>query len=243
MGKLICIIDGDFMRRRVIESQSFYYSGPAIRQHCLRHLLPGEELLRILYYAAAPYGGQGVHPKTGEAIDFGRTEQHRMADEFFRGLAGTPQMALRLGRLAWQYNAWNIAAHRLPDLLSGRIEVADLGPEDIRPDFRQKAVDMRIGLDIATIALKRQAERLVLITNDADFVPAVKLARREGLTVCLDPLWAGVSADLREHVDYVRNLLEVKSDGFRRVSDPKEYDPSLCGAGECASGQGSPGGE
>lgn len=232
MGKLICIIDGDFMRRRVIESQSFYYTGQAIRQHCLRHVLPGEELLRILYYAAAPFDGQGVHPKTGETVDFARTEQHRMADEFFRGLASTPQMALRLGRLAWQYNAWNIATHRLPDLLSGRISVSDLGPEDIRPDFRQKAVDMRIGLDIATIALKGQAERLVLVTNDADFVPAVKLARKEGLTVCLDPLWAGVSADLREHVDYVRNLLPIQNPNFRRQPDPKEYDPGQAAPGE-----------
>lgn len=237
MGKLICIIDGDFMRRRVIESQSFYYSGQTIRQHCLRHVLPGEELLRILYYAAAPFGGQGVHPKTGETIDFSRTEQHRMAEDFFRGLASTPQVALRLGRLAWQYNAWNIATHRLPELLSGRIAVSDLGAEDIRPDFRQKAVDMRIGLDIATIALKRQAERLVLVTNDADFVPAVKLARKEGLTVCLDPLWAGVSADLREHVDYVRNLLPVKNENFRRQSDPKEFDPGQAEEAEGPDGE------
>lgn len=237
MGKLICIIDGDFMRRRVIESQSFYYSGQTIRQHCLRHVLPGEELLRILYYAAAPFGGQGVHPKTGETIDFSRTEQHRMAEDFFRSLASTPQVALRLGRLAWQYNAWNIATHRLPELLSGRIAVSDLGAEDIRPDFRQKAVDMRIGLDIATIALKRQAERLVLVTNDADFVPAVKLARKEGLTVCLDPLWAGVSADLREHVDYVRNLLPVKNENFRRQSDPKEFDPGQAEEAEGPDGE------
>lgn len=233
MGKVICIIDGDFMRRRIIESQSFFYTGSAIRQHCIRHILPGEELLRIIYYAAAPFTGRGVHPKTGETIDFSQTEQHRMADEFFRSLAATPQMALRLGRLAWQYNAWNIASHRLPDLLAGRISVTDLGVEDIRPDFRQKAVDMRIGLDIAAIALKQQASRLVLVTNDADFVPAVKLARKEGLTVCLDPLWAGVSGDLREHVDYVRNLLVPKSDSFRKYPDPKEYDPSSCEVGEC----------
>lgn len=233
MGKVICIVDGDFMRRRVIESQAFYYAGQAIRQHCIRHLLPGDELLRILYYAAAPFDGRGVHPKTGESIDFSQTEQHRMADELFRSLAATPQMALRLGRLAWQYNAWSISSQRLPDLLAGRTAISDLSAEDIRPDFRQKAVDMRIGLDIASIALKQLATRLVLVTNDADFVPAVKLARKEGITVCLDPLWASVSGDLREHVDYVRNLLVPKNENFRRYPDPKEYDPSACEVGEC----------
>lgn len=51
------------------------------------------------------------------------------------------------------------------------------------------------------------ADRLVLIANDADYVPAVKLARREGLTVALDPLWTRAAEDLRENVDYIVNKL------------------------------------
>jgi uncharacterized LabA/DUF88 family protein len=42
-------------------------------------------------------------------------------------------------------------------------------------------------LDIASVAYKRQADQIVLVAGDADFVPAAKLARREGIDFILDP--------------------------------------------------------
>jgi len=39
--------------------------------------------------------------------------------------------------------------------------------------------------------------------GDSDFVPAAKLARREGVEFLLDPLWQQVSDELNEHVDGV----------------------------------------
>jgi uncharacterized LabA/DUF88 family protein len=41
------------------------------------------------------------------------------------------------------------------------------------------------------------------VTGDSDFVPAAKLARREGVEFLLDPLWQQFSEDLTEHVDDV----------------------------------------
>jgi uncharacterized LabA/DUF88 family protein len=41
------------------------------------------------------------------------------------------------------------------------------------------------------------------VTGDSDFVPAAKLARREGVEFLLDPLWQRVSDELTEHVDGV----------------------------------------
>ena len=64
---------------------------------------------------------------------------------------------------------------------------------------------MRIGLDIASITLKKQANTIVLVSGDSDFVPAAKLARREGVTFILDPLWQNVSPDLFEHIDGLRS--------------------------------------
>lgn len=64
---------------------------------------------------------------------------------------------------------------------------------------------MRIGLDIASITLKRQADTVILVSGDSDFVPAAKLARREGVTFILDPLWHNVSNDLLEHIDGLRS--------------------------------------
>ena len=62
---------------------------------------------------------------------------------------------------------------------------------------------MRIGLDIASITLKKQADTIILVAGDADFVPAAKLARREGVKIILDPLWRSVAKDLYEHIDGV----------------------------------------
>ena len=71
---------------------------------------------------------------------------------------------------------------------------------------------MRIGLDIASITLKKQADIIMLVSGDADFVPAAKLTRREGVKFVLDPLWHHISDDLQEHVDHLRS-------GFSRPED------------------------
>ena len=42
---------------------------------------------------------------------------------------------------------------------------------------------MRVGLDIASLTLKKQVEVIVLVTGDSDFVPAMKFARREGALI------------------------------------------------------------
>lgn len=64
---------------------------------------------------------------------------------------------------------------------------------------------MRIGLDIASLSFKCQVDQIVLVAGDADFVPAAKLARREGIDFILDPLWSNVHPSLHEHVDGVRS--------------------------------------
>jgi uncharacterized LabA/DUF88 family protein len=67
----------------------------------------------------------------------------------------------------------------------------------------QKGVDIRIGLDMAWIALKRIADALVLVTGDSDFVPVMKFARREGLKVYLEAMGHGVRRELKAHADRV----------------------------------------
>lgn len=62
---------------------------------------------------------------------------------------------------------------------------------------------MRIGLDMASMTLKRQVDTIILVTGDSDFIPAAKLARREGAELILDSMGQKVSAELREHVDEV----------------------------------------
>ncbi len=73
--------------------------------------------------------------------------------------------------------------------------------------LKQKGVDMRIGVDIASLALKKHVNTIVLVAGDSDFVPAAKLARREGVDFILDPLWQKINADLFEHIDGLQSGL------------------------------------
>ena len=62
---------------------------------------------------------------------------------------------------------------------------------------------MKMGFDIALIATKKIADLLAIIAGDSDIVPALKLARREGMQVCLDPLRNPIRPELSEHVDFI----------------------------------------
>ena len=42
---------------------------------------------------------------------------------------------------------------------------------------------------------------MILIAGDSDFVPAAKLARREGIDFVLDPMGAAIHEELSEHID------------------------------------------
>jgi uncharacterized LabA/DUF88 family protein len=95
----------------------------------------------------------------------------------------------------------------------------EITERDVNIGLRQKGVDMRIGLDIATMTLKHQVDTLVLVTGDSDFVPAAKLARREGVEFLLDPLWQQVSDELNEHVDGVVSAFsKPAADGPARIA-------------------------
>lgn len=62
-------------------------------------------------------------------------------------------------------------------------EPRQLTDDDFQPDFRQKGVDMRIGLDVASYSMQAGVNEICVISNDADLIPAMKLARKNGKIV------------------------------------------------------------
>lgn len=79
--------------------------------------------------------------------------------------------------------------------------IDDLKEDDFQLEIQQKGVDMRIGLDIASLAQKGLVDQIVLIAGDSDFVPAAKHARREGIDFILDPMWHTIKSSLNMHID------------------------------------------
>lgn len=78
---------------------------------------------------------------------------------------------------------------------------------DFEPKFEQKSVDMRIGLNIATMSEHRSIDLIALATNDTDCIPAMKHARRAGLQVALVVVSGYTPApDLLAHADFHRTI-------------------------------------
>lgn len=146
-------------------------------------------------------------------LNFQDTETYKFRSEFHQHLRRTRKAALRLGRLR-DGARWIIRPSSAKDLLSGKKLVEDLSDDDFTYDVQQKGVDIRLGLDIASLAYKRLVSRIILVTGDSDFVPAAKLARREGIEIVLDPMWASVNDYLYEHIDGLRSVIDATSGKF-----------------------------
>lgn len=86
-------------------------------------------------------------------------------------------------------------------MCNGTLKFEDIKEEDCVLEIEQKGVDMKIGLDIASLAYKQQVNQIILISGDSDFVSAAKLARREGIDFILDPLGSAIKPNLFEHID------------------------------------------
>ena len=124
---------------------------------------------------------------------------------FLAEMRSKRKVALRLGRLSKNDLYYTMTHDAQKDILSGKRRVDELTDVDFRLNIAQKGVDMRIAVDISSMAFKKQVTRIILISGDSDFVPAAKLARREGIDFILDPMGASISDDLSEHIDGVRS--------------------------------------
>ena len=157
-------------------------------------------LYRGFYYDARPSGRRIRRPVSRGLYQHSATEEAQFRVRLFKALHGRRYFAVRLGEVGIT-PAWLLRREARDQLLAGDASALPLSDADFVPSLRQKGVDMRIGLDIASITLKRQADTIVLVSGDTDFVPAAKLARREGARFFLDPLGRTVSPTLFEHID------------------------------------------
>lgn len=162
------------------------------------------DLHRIFVYDCPPLTKKVERPLTRSPLDFSQTDTARFRNQFHEELKKLRKVALQLGRLQDRRN-WRVKPPVMHDLLRGRRTFSDLTDADFTYDVNQKGTDMMIGIDIASVAYKKQADQIVLVAGDADFVPAAKLARREGIDFILDPMWNPIANDLHEHIDGLRS--------------------------------------
>ncbi|MFW6114293.1 MAG: NYN domain-containing protein [bacterium] len=159
----------------------------------------GEELFRIYCYHCPPYGGTQRKPFNTGTVDFGASGVAKYQTALQESIRLAPRFAFRTGQLRWR--GWKCGFRPSQDPNTPAKNM------NWRPEFEQKQVDIKIGLDIAWLASKSIAEIIAIASNDTDFVPAMKFARREGVQVRL-LTFAGVSAhnNLVGHSDYVTEI-------------------------------------
>jgi uncharacterized LabA/DUF88 family protein len=207
MGKTAILVDGGFYRKMandIYGKQQPEEMVKSLTDHCYKHLRHKgnqQELYRIFYYDCPPLDKKVQHPMTGEMINFKQKDSYQTNMEFFELLRKQRKIALRLGRLSTTGSDYIIPSRTVKKIYNGGMSFDDLKPRHLKLDIHQKGVDMRIGVDIASLAYKKQVDQIVLIAGDSDFVPAAKVARREGVDFILDPMWNHVASDLSEHID------------------------------------------
>lgn len=141
-------------------------------------------LFRIFYYDCRPFG-EIIKDTQGRDIDYSKSASFISKNKYLNDLCCKDRMALRLGELS--FNGWK----------------QDIHSKKLKPDFKQKGVDMKFGLDMATMATKHTVDKIVLVAGDSDFVAPIKFARKEGMLIYLYPMKNRIKANLRGHCDFV----------------------------------------
>ena len=211
--KTAILVDGGFYRKRAAKlwgKKDPEKRAAELYAYCSAHLRHEQKyddrvLYRIFYYDCPPIAKTVYHPLLKRGIDFRQSDTYSWTNSFFEELKKQRKVALRLGELSDDFASFRISTNAIKDICSGKRVVSDLKEEDFSIDFKQKGVDMKIGLDIASLAYKRNVDQIILIAGDSDFVPAAKLARREGIDFILDPMWADIKDSLFEHIDGLRS--------------------------------------
>ena len=172
------------------------------------------------------------HPFLKQQIDFSKSELNVWMTQFLSELKQHRKFALRLGKLADAQACYTLRIDVVKKLCSGKLNLCDLQEKDFMIQVDQKGVDMKIGLDIASLSYKKQVDQIVLISGDSDFVSAAKLARREGIDVVLDPLGAPIKEDLFEHIDGLRTCDNRYINSKQQVMESKPDQTAVLQVGE-----------
>lgn len=224
--KVAVLIDGGFFIKRfnTIFNKSRTMTGEQVveQMYTIAHSHVGKEntLYRIFYYDCHPFDKKMHNPITKRAVDFKQAPEYIFRTSLIEALKRKRKVALRLGTLK-DNKTWGIRPHRIKELFTGTIQFKDLKEDDVFVELRQKGIDMKIGVDIASMALKKFVDRIVLISGDSDFVPAAKLARREGIDFILDPMGANIEPSLFEHIDGLENSIRTQKPRPVVVNPPK----------------------
>lgn len=192
--KVACFVDWENVRKQLFTSKKgvprIDYNNTVVLNSFIRAFLDTEErFYRVFLYSSRPI--QSVTHQ-GKTYDLTSTPAYTRATAFIDAIGHEELFAVRLGKL----------------------KVRDVTVVNGVPKFRpvQKQVDMLMGLDIAHVSYLRLVDRILVFSYDNDIVPALKIARVNGIQVAIAecPDLGKISDDLRRHADFIRSIRFAK---------------------------------
>jgi uncharacterized LabA/DUF88 family protein len=196
------LLDGGFVTKALQRRNgAFPGAGDVVQETARvrgRPELTGQDLLRIYFYDAPPATEVLKNPIDGSSLNLGSGRVFQRSNGLIEALELQADFAVRKGDTV--VRGWKLGTAAQKNLIQN---ARPLQASDLVPNVQQKAVDLRIGLDIALLALRQLVQTIVVVTGDSDLVPAFKFARREGVRVYLDHMGSPVRRELRVHTDVV----------------------------------------
>lgn len=197
VNKVAILIDGGFFIQRFKIQNKGNYPNKSDVEKLIDDIISkikaksgnnGHDILfRSYYYDSLPFDKTVPNANGKAKVDFSKHPIYKQQLGFINSLATIDQFALRLGELS--FSGW-------------KIDTRDTAKK-AKPDFRQKGVDMKIGLDMAWMASRDTINKIVLVAGDSDFVSPMKLVRREGILVYVYPMGNKIKATFKEHSDFI----------------------------------------
>ena len=206
MNKIAVFVDWDNLRNTLINIQKsrgfnkFNFNDSSHLVWFFKSFLDDKETFyRIYLYTAKMLTIEEIttmtssndQPKLERFLNDGRRRyEHKLkvSNEFLKNIVTQDYIALRLGKLSFRGFSRN------------------------QPMTVQKEVDMLLGLDISHVSYLKLADKVMLFSKDTDIVPAMKVARINGLQVILPTLEEDTppSEKLIKHCDILRKRSLVK---------------------------------
>lgn len=239
MSKTAILVDGSFylhMAKKAWGEKSPEVRADELHKYALSHIrvrrFAAEEdsrrsLYRIFYYDCPPATGISIkQPWNGRNATFSsKRGSGKWRSQFLAELAGKRKVAMRMGEVSFKHARFIPTERAIDDLISGRRVFGDLGPDDFVPTgIKQEGVDMRIGLDVASLASGKIVDQIILIAGDSDFIPVAKAARRAGIDFIVDPMGHKIHDEMKVQVDAVEDLSGISDyDESEIVANELEY--------------------
>ncbi len=164
MKRVIIQIDGGHLRAHS-RRDGVDYTVDFIEDFAHTLVRKTEELIRVIYYDCRPFQGETPLPVSGESSVF------KSGGGWLDELASRDYFVVRTGVL--KFRGWKPKQLPLPS--------NGLSDQDFRPDFEQKGLDLRLGLDMAKVVETQSCDRLILVSADTDLIPAMQIVRQSAI--------------------------------------------------------------